>query len=59
MVGLAGGGGHLYPSPPMQPNPERKYPSNIFVSYYLTHISIHYYLFHLLSAYLSNHFKKM
>ncbi|XP_017758071.1 PREDICTED: mothers against decapentaplegic homolog 4 isoform X6 [Eufriesea mexicana] len=22
MVGLAGGGGHLYPSPPMQPNPE-------------------------------------
>ncbi|XP_076295159.1 smad/Smad4 homolog Medea isoform X6 [Lasioglossum baleicum] len=22
MVGLAGGGGHLYPSPPVQPNPE-------------------------------------
>ncbi|XP_015187589.1 PREDICTED: mothers against decapentaplegic homolog 4 isoform X7 [Polistes dominula] len=29
MVGLAGGGGHLYPSPPMQPNPELREMSGI------------------------------
>lgn len=33
MVGLAGGGAHLYPSPPMQPNPEREYSISYTLSF--------------------------